>query len=97
MTSTTMHVPTSDDAVGSVLLIQEKIEAAHKLLVQLEEDASKLVELLIDHQPFLRFNTPLINAAGDVGRAIGERTDPVLVNCDRALALGVIEDFPGAR
>ena len=72
MASTTKPAPTSVDIAAVAIGIREKLGQTHLALVQLEEDAADLVELLIDHRPFVGFNTPLINAAGELGRAIGE-------------------------
>jgi hypothetical protein len=72
MSSTTTPAPTSVDAAAMAIKIEEKLGQLHELLLQLEEDASGLVEVLMEHQPFVRFNTPLINAAGSLSLAIGE-------------------------
>lgn len=72
MSSTTKRTAASTDAAAMAIDIQEMIGRAHALLLQSEEDLSDLVELLMREQPFVRFNVPLINAAGDLGRAIGE-------------------------
>jgi hypothetical protein len=72
MSSTTKPAATSVDAAAVAIRIEEKLDQVHQLLLQAEEEASGLVEVLMEHQPFVRFNTALINAAGDLALAIGE-------------------------